>query len=161
MKPTRKGRIRVPLQFGPSHSISIRFSTASARRRPEAEHVDLKGAAQRSLIALYQTNKRFEHFWSEFHHLAQKAGMEPATTLEYLKDRLSTEIKAQLVTVNDKKMDLNKFVKVVQNIATKLEILNKTSFFSRKSYEFNATYHRCQAFLLLSNLLGTGHTDYN
>ena len=38
-------------------------------------------------------NKRFKHFWAKFHHLAQKAGMDSATTLEYLKDCLSNEIK--------------------------------------------------------------------
>lgn len=51
-----------------------------------------KGLARRALIALFQTNKRFENFWAEFHRLAQKAGMDSATTLEYLKDRLSNEI---------------------------------------------------------------------
>ena len=54
---------------------------------------DPKGTARRAVISLYQTNKRFEHFWAEFHRLAQKAGMDSATTLEYLKDRLSSEIK--------------------------------------------------------------------
>ena len=86
---------------------------------------DPKGTARRALIALYQTNKRFEHFWAEFHRLAQKAGMDSATTLEYLKDRLSNEIKDRLVNIDDTSMDLATFVKVVQRISTKLEILGK------------------------------------
>ena len=87
---------------------------------------DPKGTARRAVIALYQTNKRFEHFWAEFHRLAQKAGMDAETTLEYLKDQLFNEIKDQLVNINDSSMDLATFVKVVQGISTKLDILGKT-----------------------------------
>ena len=85
-----------------------------------------KETAQRALNALYQTNKRFEHFWAEFHRLAQKASIDSATTLEYLKDRLSNEIKDRLVNIDDTSMDLATFVKVVQGISTKLNILRKT-----------------------------------
>ncbi|MCJ1471206.1 hypothetical protein MMC07_009854 [Pseudocyphellaria aurata] len=84
-----------------------------------------KETTRQSLIALYQINKRWETFWSEFHPLGQQAGMESAMQLKYLKDRLSSKIKAQLVNVNYKKMELNKFVNVVQNIATNLKVLNK------------------------------------
>ena len=52
--------------------------------------------------------------------------MDSATTLEYLKDRLSSEIKDRLVNIDDSSMDLATFVKVVQGISTKLEILGKT-----------------------------------
>ena len=86
---------------------------------------DPKGTARRAVIALYQTNKQFEHFWAKFHRLAQKAGMDSATTLEYLKDRLSSEIKDRLVNIDESSMDLATFVKVVQGISTKLEILGK------------------------------------
>ncbi|MCJ1470190.1 hypothetical protein MMC07_008835, partial [Pseudocyphellaria aurata] len=86
-----------------------------------------KGTAWRSLIALYQTNKRFKQFWSEFYQLAQKAGMEDAQTLEYLKDWLSTELKDRLVNIDETDIDLAIFVKKVQRIATKLEVLSKIS----------------------------------
>ena len=87
--------------------------------------VDPKGTACRAVIALYQTNKRFEHFWAEFHKLAQKAGIDSATTLEYLKDCFSNEIKDRLVNIDNTNIDLATFVKVVQGISTKLEILGK------------------------------------
>ena len=85
-----------------------------------------KGNARHAVIALYQINKQFKHFWAKFHRLAQKAGMDSATTLEYLKDQLSNEIKDRLVNINDSNMDLTTFVKVVQGISTKLDILGKT-----------------------------------
>lgn len=55
--------------------------------------LDPKGTARRALISLYQTNKKFEVFWSEFHRLSRQAEMPSETTLKYLKDRLSNEIK--------------------------------------------------------------------
>ncbi|MCJ1469482.1 hypothetical protein MMC07_008115 [Pseudocyphellaria aurata] len=58
--------------------------------------------------------------------------MDQATTLEYLKDHLSDEIKAQLINIDDSQMDLNTFQKVVQGIATKLEIHSKTFRFSQQ-----------------------------
>ena len=88
-------------------------------------NADPKNTAQRSLISLYQTNKRFKQFWAEFHRLTQKAGMDLETTLEYLKDCLSNEIKNWLVNINNTHIDLATFVKVVQGISTKLEILGK------------------------------------
>ena len=51
--------------------------------------------------------------------------MDLETTLEYLKDCLSNEIKDRLVNINNTHMDLATFVKVVQEMSTKLEILEK------------------------------------
>ena len=86
---------------------------------------DPQGSARRKLINLYQTNKKFSVFWAEFHRLAQKAGMSSETTLEYLKDRLSNEIKDRLVNIDDSSMSLEIFIKTIQGIATKLEVLKE------------------------------------
>ena len=96
---------------------------------------DPQGSARRKLINLYQTNKKFSVFWAEFHRLAQKAGMNAETILEYLKDRLSNEIKDRLVSIDEGSMTLEPFVKMVQNIATKLEILKEQD--NRRSNRFN------------------------
>lgn len=86
---------------------------------------DPKGTARRALIGLYQTNKSIEVFWAEFHRLSQKACMDSEMALEYLKDRLSNEIKDRLVNIHDTGMDLATFMEVVQAISTKLDVLGK------------------------------------
>lgn len=80
-----------------------------------------------SLAYTRLTNKQFKHFWAEFYRLAQKAGMDSATTLEYLKDRLSNEIKDRVMNIDDTNMDLATFVKVVQGISTELDICEEES----------------------------------
>lgn len=76
-------------------------------------NADLKGTAQRTLIALYQINKQFKYFWAKFHRLAQKTGMDLATMLEYLKDCFSNKIKDRLVNINNTNMGLARFVKIM------------------------------------------------
>lgn len=98
---------------------------------------DPRGTARRALIALHQTNKKFESFWAEFHRLSKTAGMNDETTLEYLKDRLSTEIKSQLINVDDTGMDLTTFVKKVQNISTNLDIFGGKSNTNCTNQTFN------------------------
>lgn len=87
--------------------------------------LDPKGTARRALIDLYQQNRKFEDFWSEFYQLAQMAEMSTASTLEYLRDCLSSEIRDQLIGISTKAMGLDAFVATCQEIATNLEIYNK------------------------------------
>lgn len=49
-------------------------------------NANLKETACRAVIAFYQTNKQFKHFWAKFYKLVQKADMDAETTLEYLND---------------------------------------------------------------------------
>ena len=65
--------------------------------------------------------------------------MDSATTLEYLKDCLFNKIKDQLVNIDNTSMDLATFVKVVQGISTKLNILGKTHRFNVNSNAANCT----------------------
>ncbi|MCJ1467199.1 hypothetical protein MMC07_005822 [Pseudocyphellaria aurata] len=64
---------------------------------------------------------KFETFWADFRRLS---GMNSATTLEYLKDRLSNEIEECLVNVDDASMDLVTFVKTAGNFRSQQAFLS-------------------------------------
>lgn len=76
-------------------------------------NLDLQGIACRVFIDFYQIHKKFATFWVEFHQLSQKAGIIVETILKYRKNRLSNEIKAHLVIIDDSQMTLKAFIKVV------------------------------------------------
>ena len=94
---------------------------------------DPQGAALNALIGLYQNNENFDTFWAEFHRLGQKAEMSSDMMLDHLKDRVSNEIKARLVMIDDTEMTLEAYVKVVRGIAANLDIPAKPNRRKRAS----------------------------
>ena len=87
--------------------------------------IDSKRSVRRKLIKLYQINKNFETFWSEFHRYDKQAKMFDDRILNYLKDRLFNEINDRLINILDMSTKLHVFVKKVRQLNINMQKLKK------------------------------------
>ena len=77
--------------------------------------IDFERSARRKLIKLYQINKNFEKFRSEFHCYDKQTKMFDDRILNYLKNRLFNEINDRLINILDMFTKLHVFSKKFVN----------------------------------------------
>ena len=98
--------------------------------------IDFERSARRKLIKLYQINKNFEKFRSEFHCYDKQTKMFDDRILNYLKNRLFNEINDRLINILDMFTKLHVFVKKVRQLNINMQKLKKKN--TRRLYRENA-----------------------
>ena len=99
------------------------------------DEIDSKDNARRKLINLYQVNKNFEIFWSEFHRLNKVAKMSNVQIMKYLLNRLFKKFKDKLTNILNVSIILRSFFKMLRQFERKMKKFKEIK--SRRFYRNN------------------------